>query len=99
MRREISFIINRQIKTYPWPHILITLGSDVRARLYALTRHIVGHPLKILVGEECISEPVVREPLGTQAAFQISIYDLSDAEKLAEKIQAGWIVTRPKAVQ
>jgi hypothetical protein len=59
----------RASRTYPGAHVKLTLKPDVRARLYRLTRDIVGDPLEILVAGEVISSPIVREPLGIQESL------------------------------
>jgi len=82
----------RASKTYPFARIKLTFKPDVRARLYRLTRDIVGEPLEIVVAGEAICCPVVREPLGIQEAFNIHVNDLDEANEIVTKLRKEWII-------
>jgi preprotein translocase subunit SecD len=78
------------LSTASCPRVEIWLDAHMRARIYRLTRRIIDEPLDIVVGGECVSRPIVREPLGTQSSFRISASDLAEAEALAQRLRMGW---------
>ena len=82
----------------PHPHVEVWLSRAVRERIYRLTRHIVDESMEIVVGGECVSRPIVREPLGLQPCFQISADDLAEARALAYRLRMGWREAGPRAV-
>jgi preprotein translocase subunit SecD len=82
----------------PQPHVEVCFKQEIHDRICQLTRHIIDEPLDIIVGGERICSPIVREPLCSQEAFVIHIYDLSEAHALAHRMRAGWIKSGPRAV-
>jgi hypothetical protein len=79
-------------KTFPLAHVRLDLKPDIRARIYRLTSKIVEEELAIVVAGDVICRPVVREPLGIQQGFDISVWDLDEAEELARKLREGWVI-------
>jgi len=72
------------------PCVEFRLAPAFGAKLYEFTADIVGEVMEIHVGTRCVAKPVVRERLGTEPSFQILVYDLAEAEALAEVIRLGW---------
>ena len=81
------------------PHVEVDVSPAIRARMWCLTRKIIGEPLKIVVDGECVSAPIVREPLGAQPSFHISAADFAEAQALAERLRVGWSKPSPRAVE
>jgi preprotein translocase subunit SecD len=52
-----------------------------------LARH--DEPMGIVVDGECISSPIVREPLCSQESFCISASDMTEARVLAHRLRTG----------
>ena len=70
----------------------------VRERLYRLTKIIVGEALEIIVDRQCISKPVVREPLGIHQSIAISEFYSEDAVVLANQLRSRWSKSGPKLI-
>lgn len=69
------------------PYVEVQFSPAIRVRMWWLTRQIIGEPLEIVVDGECVSMPIVREPLGVQPSFNISAFDLAEAQTLAERLR------------
>jgi len=80
---------------FPLPNVEVNLRFDIRARIYRLTRGIVGEPLEILVDGKSVSQPIVREPLRD---LSISASDLEEANALAAQLRARCGITGPRPV-
>ena len=98
-RSEITFSVNQRPWTLQAPHVEIILKSNICAKLHALTQRIIDDPLEIWIQGKLVSSPIVREPLGLQSQFNITAFDLAEAQALAERIWAGWIAKRPMVVK
>ena len=95
--REYSPLTKRQ-RALSNPHVEVNLRSDIRARLYRLTRAIVGKPLAIFVDGKSIAKPIIREPLGGAGPLRISTFDLDEAHALAAQLRARCGITGPRAL-
>ncbi len=86
----------------PWPfhnpHVGVWLVASIHERIYRLTRRIVDEPMDIVVCGECISSPVVREPLGPELPIRISAWDFAEAQALADLMRKGWLKAGPRLV-
>jgi preprotein translocase subunit SecD len=92
-----TFCDGRGPVTLDLPHVRIWLTPNLQKRLRDFTCDIVGELTELHVGDKCISRPVVREPLGGEPSFQISVNDFAEAQVLADELRTGW---RPmRAVQ
>lgn len=80
------------------PCVEVSFTQPIRDRICQLTRQIVDEPMEIIVGGECVSSPIVREPLCTQASFYISASDFAEALALAHQMRTGWTRAGPRAV-
>jgi hypothetical protein len=78
-----------QVHDYPGARVELCFAADIRERVCALTRQIVGEPMEIVVDCATISKPIVREPLCTRPCLQISTGDLAEATALAKRIRSG----------
>jgi len=74
---------------HPAIHIDVQLADNICQRIFTLTEKIVGEPLGIFVGDDCISKPVVLEPLARHSFFYISAHDFADAQALAARMRGG----------
>jgi hypothetical protein len=72
------------------PSVEIDLAPDFQAKLYKFTADIIGEVMEVHVGNRCVARPVVREQLGKDPSFQISAFDIAEAEELAEVLRNGW---------
>ncbi len=75
------------------PHVEITLASEVRARIYRLTKalsdpRLGGAVLKLIVAGKCIREPEIHEAIGHVPGFLLSAGSLEEAEELAATLNA-----------
>jgi len=88
---EITFCERgtKKLWTFRHPHVEVCFAPTIHDRICRLTRQIVGEPMEIIVGGECVSQPIVREPLCGQR-FRISAYDLAEAHVLAHRLRTGW---------
>jgi hypothetical protein len=82
-------------KTYALPYVEVCLSPDIRAKLYRLTHAILRHDfpvktLELVVGDESLTKPVIREPIGSQPSFHISTNSLAEAESLACRLRGNW---------
>ena len=87
----------------PWaiwnPRVEFRFRADIAERIARLTRAIVDEPWDIVVGDEVVLSPIVREPLccsGT--SFMIGAYNLEEARALAKRLRIGWRKLGPRAV-
>jgi preprotein translocase subunit SecD len=80
------------------PCVEVSFTQAIRDRICRLTQQIVDEPMEIIVGGECVSSPVVREPLCTQASFYISASDFAEALALAHQMRTGWTRAGPRAI-
>jgi preprotein translocase subunit SecD len=94
---EQTFFI--QPVTYSRPHVEVYVSPAIRARMRWLTRQIIDEPLEIIIDGECVSTPIVREPLGVQPSVHISASDFAEAQALAERLRVGWSKPGPRAVE
>jgi hypothetical protein len=103
----ILWIEPRRFKFYNWgkksvvsrfPFVEICLAPYIRQRIYRLTRNIIGESLEIIVDGECITKPIIREPLGIHHSLAISETYYDDAVALANRLRARWSEIRPKLV-
>ena len=78
------------VRTYDMPHVQIWLTPNLQAKLRAFTKDIVGEIMELHVAHKVVARPVLREPLGNEPAFQISAYDLTEAQALAARLANGW---------
>jgi preprotein translocase subunit SecD len=90
-------------RTFPTPHVRVTLAPDIRERLYRLTHTILRYDLHIktldiVIAGLCLSSPVIREPIGSLPYFSISANDFAEAEVLAAKLRAGFVRTDLRVV-
>jgi preprotein translocase subunit SecD len=85
--------------TYSRPYVEVYVSPAIRARMWWLTRQIIDEALEIIVDGECVSAPIVREPLGSQPSFHISAFDFAEAQALAERLRVGWRKPGPHAVE
>ena len=97
-REDFSYFVKGQMRALPSPHVEVNLRSDIRARLYKLTRTIVGEPLDIFVDGKPVSKPIVREPLGGREHLRISTFDLDEAHALAARLRERCGITGPRLV-
>ena len=72
------------------PHVRISLTPHLQAQLRDFTHDVVGEAMEIVVRDRCISRPVVREPLGNEPSFQVSVWDFAEAQRLANEMRTGW---------
>jgi hypothetical protein len=97
---EIAF--TEQGTGRPWispnPHVEICFAEAIRERICQLSRQILDQPWDIVVGGEVVASAIVREPLCSQACFQISANDLAEAHALAHRMRTGWSKAGPRAV-
>jgi preprotein translocase subunit SecD len=93
------FSDTRTSKTYQMPHVEVAFKPQARANIYKLTSRIIDEPLDIVVAKKVISRPVVREALGMQEAFNISVYDMEQAEEIAAKLRKGWVIPNLRVVE
>ena len=86
----------------PWPfhspHVHVCFNSAIRERIRRLTQHIVDEAMDIVVCGECVSSPIVREPLGEDSCFRISAFNLPEAQALADRMRTGWMKNGPRVV-
>ncbi len=103
----ILWIEPRRCKFYNWgkkvvvsnfPFVEICLAPYIRERIYRLTKIIIGESLEFIVDGECITRPVVREPLGIRQSLAISATHYEDAVALAERLRSRWSQIGPKLV-
>jgi preprotein translocase subunit SecD len=80
------------------PHVEVYVSPAICARMWWLTRQIIDEPLEIIVDGECVSAPIVREPLGGPS-FSISACDFAEAQTLAERLRVGWSKPGPRVVE
>ena len=97
-REDFSYFVKGQMRALPSPHVEVNLRSDIRARLYKLTRTIVGEPLDIFVDGKPVAKPIVREPLGGREHLRISTFDLDEAHALAARLRKRCGITGPRLV-
>jgi preprotein translocase subunit SecD len=97
-REDFRYLVKGQMRSVPSPHVEVNLRFDVRARLYKLTRTIVGQPLEILVGEQSVSSPIVRQPIGGRAPLHISASDFDEACSLAARLRERCGIAGPRLV-
>jgi preprotein translocase subunit SecD len=97
-REDFSYFVKAQMRALPSPHVEVNFRFDVRARLYKLTRAIVGEPLEIFVNGESVSKAIVREPLGGRAHLRISTSDFDEARFLAARLRERCGKTGPRLV-
>lgn len=88
-----TFVVDRKIVTFPGPHVALELDRRTCAALYAMTATILAAvrddtPVAILVGGECVSRPILREPLGSRSSFSISADTIEDAHVLARRLRS-----------
>ena len=97
-RNNFSYFVNGQMRALPSPHVEVNLRPDIRARLYKLTRTIVGEPLEIFVDGKSVSRPIIREPLGGREDLRISTSDFDEAHELATRLRERCGITGPRLV-
>jgi hypothetical protein len=97
-REDFSYFLKGLMRALPSPHVEVNLRSDIRARLYKLTRTIVGAPLEIFVDGKSVSKPIVREPLGGRQHLRISTFDFDEARSLAVRLRERCGITGPRLV-
>jgi hypothetical protein len=71
------------------PQVEVCVTEEFKERICNLTKNIVGEAMAIVVDCETVTEPIVREPLCTRRCFAISIFDLEEANVLAQRIRGG----------
>lgn len=97
--RKFSFVdTHGQLWTFPETGVLVHPAADISLHIFTFTQTIVERPLAIFVGEECLSQPVVREPICGDGRFRVSVSDLSDAEALAARMRCGTMKPRLRLV-
>jgi len=67
----------------------------IRARIFRLTKRIVGEPLEIVIADASVTKPIVREPLNN---LRISTYDFGEARVLVDQLLARCGKAGPRAV-
>jgi preprotein translocase subunit SecD len=72
------------------PCVSFILAPKSQAQLHEFTADVVGQMMEIHVGKRCVSRAVVQERLGGEPSFQVSAYDIVEAQELAETIRFGW---------
>jgi hypothetical protein len=87
---EFTLWESGQVWRFRSPRVEISVTAAVRARIWQLTKDIIDEPMEIVVAGECVAKPIVREPLGTQERLQISVWDLAEANALADRLRARW---------
>jgi len=97
-REDFVYFAKGQMRALPSPHVEVNLRSDVRARLYRLTRAIVGESLEIFVDGKSVSKPIIREPLGGRDHLRISTFDLDEAHALAARLRERCGITEPRPI-
>ena len=85
-----SFADGRRVVTFDQPHVRIWLMPNLQRRLYDFTRGSVDAIMEVFVDDQCVTRPVLREPLGTEPSFQIFTADFDEACALADKLRVGW---------
>lgn len=91
---KVTFLIDGKLRTYPATDVEVCFDAQVGPQFYALTCNILrpkvrDKTLAIIIGGECISRPIVSEPLGISPIFGISAYSLEEAEALARRLWPG----------
>ncbi|WP_420131622.1 SecDF P1 head subdomain-containing protein [Rhodopseudomonas sp.] len=96
---DITFAVpDGTLRTLAMPSVVLRLAPSICGRLHRLTSTILQEKMDIVVGGEVIASPRVLEPIGGDQAFSIGVYDLADAEDLAEKLRRGWARPALRAV-
>jgi preprotein translocase subunit SecD len=85
-----SFNCEGRIWTFDRPNVGVEFSPEMRKRLFEFTRDIVGEMIEIHIRDRCVFRAVVREPLGSEHAFQLSANDLAEAQALAQELKTGW---------
>jgi preprotein translocase subunit SecD len=93
---EFTYVDRQARKTWTFhsPCVELSFAQAIGARIWRLTQRIVDQPMELVVGGECVARPVVREPIGLQGSFQISAYDIAEAQALAHRLRAAWSMLR-----
>jgi hypothetical protein len=97
-RRFKAYFCGKRSQISSTPFVEICLAPYIRRRIYRLTKEIVGEKVEIIVDGNCVTAPIVRQPLGIHQSIAISELYYEDAVALAERLRARWSVTRPKLV-
>lgn len=73
------------------PRVDVYFSSDIKARVYRLTRAIVGQSLEIVVDGQCVSRPFVLQPLCIhESGVCIAVGHVAIARTIAEQLRKGW---------
>jgi hypothetical protein len=89
---DITFVLpDGELKSFRAPRVAVTLAPRGQLQIQRLTTAKVGEVMKILVCNEVVSRPRIREPLGQYPTFNITANDFADAEALAVKMRRGWV--------
>ena len=80
------------------PNVELRFTPEIHHRISRLSAEIVGEPLEVVVCSKSVAKPVVREPLSSLTCFCLSVWDFADAEALAEKLRARWVLSDLRVV-
>jgi preprotein translocase subunit SecD len=86
------------LRSYAMPSVHVGLAPSICARLHRLTQAILQEKMDIVVAGEVIASPRVLEPIGAEQGISIGVYDVADAEQLAEQLRRGWARPALRAV-
>ncbi|MCP9629828.1 hypothetical protein NML43_22290 [Rhodopseudomonas palustris] len=86
------------LRSYAMPSVHVRLAPSICARLHRLTQAILQEKMDIVIAGEVVASPRVLEPIGAEQHISIGVYDVADAEQLAEKLRRGWARPALRAV-
>jgi hypothetical protein len=90
-----GLLLRKAIPDLSTPFVEICLAPNIRARIYRLTKEIVGEKVEAIVDGKCVTAPIVLRPLGVHRSVAISeFYSVT----LTERLRARWSETLPKPV-
>jgi hypothetical protein len=71
------------------PRVTICLSPEIQDRVCDFTRRFVSQRVDLVVDCETLTKVNVIEPLCTRACHAISVFDITDAKALVQRIRRG----------
>ena len=94
---EFSYFVNKTLRSYPSPHVAVSVRADAAVLIYRLTQRILGDFLEIVVDGESVCKPRINQAI-SRGRLSISTFDLCVAQALAAKMRSRCGITVPRLV-
>jgi hypothetical protein len=94
---EFSFFVNKQLYSYPGPHVAISVHADAAVLIHRLTQKVVGDFIEIIVNGESVCKPRIVQAI-SRGRLIIRASDFDVAQELAAKMRSRCDLARPRLV-